>query len=40
MTAITIKIPNPIPALNIPPMASQELKIDPKNSSINAGNKF
>ena len=35
-TATTRKIPNPIPALKIPAMASQELKINEMKSSKNA----
>ncbi len=36
-TAMTIKIPKPIPALNIPPMASQELKNVPIKINTNTG---
>ena len=39
-TATTIKIPTPMPALNIPAMASQELKAKQMNIKIDAVRKF
>jgi hypothetical protein len=39
-TAITIKMPTPIPALNMPAIASQELKAKEMNSKINTVRKF